>query len=436
MSFLRRHRVPVVLVSLAVVVLILVAYRVKKQQAAAVPRRQVEILVAVVTPITKDLDVKLSYTADVQANRQVAIFPKVSGYIKRLGAERGDFVRSGQMLVEIEAQELNAAVEQARAAVATAEANLKVAESNLEAAKAGLVNQQASVVRARAVADNDGRNATRVGDLHQQGLISAMDRDNSRTTAESSQAALAAADAQVAVARSQIATQESQVVLAQANIERERATLKIAQTNLDNTRLVAPFSGYVSARNLEMGAAVNSQAAGTSNSSVGILVLQDLDIVKAVVEVEERHVALVKIGSIARVIIDAYPGKTWEAKAIRIVHALDPRSRTLGVEMEIPNPGHLIKPGMYARVELVIDRHPKAILVPGEALAGEGDDVAVWTVGQGGVVGKRKVKTGATEGTLVEVTKGLEGGESVIVEGRELVREGQKVRPEARSGVR
>ena len=91
---------------------------------------------------------------------------------------------------------------------------------------------------------------------------------------------------------------------------------------------------------------------------------------------------------------------------------------------------------MYARVELVIDRHPKAILVPGEALAGEGDDVAVWTVGQGGVVGKRKVKTGATEGTLVEVTKGLEGGESVIVEGRELVREGQKVRAEARSGAR
>jgi RND family efflux transporter MFP subunit len=436
MSFLRRHRVPVVLVALAVVVVILVAYRIKKQQAAAVPRRQIEVVVAVVTPLRKDLDIKLSYTADVQANRQVAIFPKVSGYIRRLGADRGDFVRAGQVLVEIEAQELAAAVDQARAAVATAEANLKVAESNLEAAKAGLVNQQASLVRARAVADNDTKNATRLQDLHEQGLISAMDRDNSRTTAEASRAGLAAADAQVLVARSQIVTQQSQVALAQANVERERATLKIAQTNLDNTRLVAPFAGYVSARNLEMGAAVNSQAAGTSNSSVGIMVLQDLDVVKAQVEVEERHVALVRIGSVARVVIDAYPGKTWDAKATRVVHALDPRSRTLGVEMEIPNPGHLIKPGMYARVELVIDRHPKAILVPGEALAGEGEEATVWTVGQGGVVSKRKVKTGAGEGTFVEVTKGLEGSESVIVEGRELVREGQKVRAEARKGTR
>jgi RND family efflux transporter MFP subunit len=432
MSVLRRHRVAVVLVGLAVVVVILVGHRVKKQQAAAVPRRQVEIVVAVVTPIRKDLDIKLSYTADVQANRQVAIFPKVSGYIRRLGADRGDFVRGGQVLVEIEAQELNAAVEQARAALATAEASLKVAESNLEAARAGLVNQQASLVRARAVASNDTRNAMRLQDLHEQGLISAMDRDNSRTTAESSGAALAAAEAQVAVARSQIVAQESQVALARAHVERERATLKIAQTNLDNTRVLAPFPGYVSARNLEMGAAVNSQAAGTSNSSVGILVIQDLDVVKAQVEVEERHVALVRVGSVARVALDAYPGKTWEARATRIVHALDPRSRTLGVEMEIPNPGHLIKPGMYARVELVIDRHPGALLVPGEALAGEGADATVWVVGAGGVVARRTVATGAGEGTFVEVTQGLAGDERVIVEGKELVREGQKVRAETR----
>jgi multidrug efflux pump subunit AcrA (membrane-fusion protein) len=100
---------------------------------------------------------------------------------------------------------------------------------------------------------------------------------------------------------------------------------------------------------------------------VGILVLQDLDVVKVLVEVEERHVSLVRIGSVARVLVDAYPGKVFEARAVRVVHALDPRSRTLGVEMEIANRGHLLKPGMYARVELVIDRHPGAVLVPGEA---------------------------------------------------------------------
>jgi len=429
MTFLRRHRVFVVLLALGVLVTLLVAERVRKQQASAVPRRQLEIVVGVTMPVRKDLDVKLAYTADVLPQKQVAIFAKVSGYIKRLGAELGDFVREGQLLVEVEAPELLAAVEQARAAVGTAEANFKVAESNVEAARANATHQDANLARARAVANNDARNAARLDDLHQRGLISAMDRDNSRTNAESSQAALGAAEAQLAVARSQIDTQRSQVVLAQSNVDGARASLKIAQTNLDNTRIVAPFPGHISARNLYPGAAVSSQAAGTSNSSVGILVLQDLAVVKVQVEVQERDISRVRVGSVARVLVDAYPDKTFDARATRILHALDPRSRTLGVEMEIANRELLLKPGMYARVELVIDHHPGAILVPSEAIWTEADLPSVFVV-QNGVVGRRPITTGVGEGTLVEVVKGLAGDESVIIEGKELVREGQKVRAE------
>ena len=429
MAFLERHRVTVVLLVLGVVVVLLVGWRVKKQQAAAVPRRQVEIVVGVVKPLRKDLELKIAYSADVIPNRQVAIFSKVSGYIKRLGADLGDYVRAGQLLVEVDALELNAAVEQAHAAVGTAEANLQVAESLLVAARANTVNQEANLVRARAVADNDTRNAQRLEDLHGRGLISQMDRDNARTNAESSRAALAAAEAQLAVARSQIETQRSQVALARANIERERATLKIAQTNLDNTRITAPFPGWISARNLHPGAAVSSQAAGTSNSSVGILMLQDLDPVKVTVEIEARHIALVRVGSVARVTVDAYPGRTFEARAVRIMQALDPRARTLGVEMEIPNRDLLLKPGLYARVELITGHHPNALLVPSEAIATEGETTAVFVV-QNGIVSRRPVTTGAGEGTLVEILKGLTGDELVIVEGKELTREGLRVRAE------
>lgn len=431
MTFFRRHRVLVVLLGLGILISILVGYRIKKQQAAAVPRRQLEIVVGVTKPLRKDLDVKLAYTADVLPHKQVAIFPKVSGYIVRLGAELGDFVQAGQMLVEIEALELNAAVEQARAALGTAEANVKVAESNLASARANYANQEANVVRARAVADNDARNADRLEDLHRRGLIAAMERDNSRTNAEASRAALVAAQAQLSASGSQIETQRSQVALARTTIERERATLKIAQTNLDNTRITAPFSGYISARNLYAGAAVSSQAAGTSNSSVGILVLQDLAIVKVPIEVLERDISRVRVGSVARVLVDAYPGKVFEARATRIVHALDPRARTLGVEMEVANRDLLLKPGMYARVELVIDRHPGALLVPGEAISTDGDSSAVFVVDKG-VVGRLPVTTGESEGTLVEIVKGLTGDEQVVIEGKELVRPGQRVRAEGR----
>src|SRR3990170_2688862 len=99
MTFFRRHRVFVVLAALGVLVTVLVGYRIWKQQAAAVPRRQLEIVVGGAMPVRKDLDVKLAYTADVLPNQQVAIFSKVSGYIKRLGADLGDFVKEGQLLV-------------------------------------------------------------------------------------------------------------------------------------------------------------------------------------------------------------------------------------------------------------------------------------------------------------------------------------------------
>jgi membrane fusion protein (multidrug efflux system) len=221
------------------------------------------------------------------------------------------------------------------------------------------------------------------------------------------------------------------VALARANIERERATLKIAQTNLDNTRITAPFPGWISARNLHLGAAVSSQAAGTSNSSVGILMLQDLDPVKVTVEIEARHIALVRVGSVARVTVDAYPGRTFEARAVRILQALDPRSRTLGVEMEIPNRDLLLKPGLYARVELITGHHPNALLLPNEAIAVDGDASAVFVV-TNGIVSRRPVTTGAGEGTLVEITRGLTGDELVIVEGKELTREGLRVRAELR----
>ena len=431
MAFFRRHRVFVVLAALGVLVTVLVGYRIWKQQAAAVPRRQLEVVVGVAKPVRKDLDVKLAYTADVLPRQQVAIFSKVSGYIKRLGADLGDFVKEGQLLVEVEALELAAAVEQARAAVATAEANLKVAESNVESAKANAANQEANLARARAVANNDARNATRLDDLFSRGLISAMDRDNSQTNAESSRAGVGAAEAQLAAAKSQVETQRSQVVLAQSNVDGARASLKIAQTNLDNTRILAPFAGFISARNLYPGAAVSSQQAGTSTTSVGVLVLQDTAIVKVQLEVQERHISQVRVGSVARVFVDAYPDRLFEGRATRMVHSLDPRTRTLGVEMEIANREQLLKPGMYARVELIIDRHPGAILVQGEGISNEADVPVVYIV-TNGVVGKRTIATGVGAGTLVEVTKGLQGDELVIVEGKELVRDGQRVRAEVR----
>jgi HlyD family secretion protein len=411
MRFVRRHRVTLVLLVLAGVVAALVVLRLREQQARAVTRAPREILVGVVKPERHDLEVTLSYTGDILPNRQTPIFAKTSGYIREIPVEKGQFVRAGDLLVEVEPTEMEVARDQGRAALATALAALQVARSNLEGARANLLNQQAVLSRAHAVLGNDQRQAERMADLFAKGFVSAQERDNARTAYESAQAAVRAQEAQVEVARVQIHTAESQVALAESQVEQQRAALRMAQMRLDETRIAAPFSGYVSQKHLEVGAAVNSQAAASSNASVAILTMQDIDPVRNRV----------------RLTTDAYPDRRFTGAVARVVHALDPRTRTMGLEVDIPNPEHQLKPGMYARVELVLEVRPGALLVPLEALNSAGPRPTLLVVRDDKVV-TVPVELGAPDGPRVQIAAGLRSDDQVVVQGKDLVREGQTVK--------
>jgi membrane fusion protein (multidrug efflux system) len=427
MKFVRRHRVSLVLLALVGVVAALVAFRLREQQARAVPRQSREIQVGVIQPERRPLEVTLSFTGDVNPNRQTAIFAKTSGYIRAIHAERGQFVTAGALLVEIEPTEAETALDQSRAAIATAEAGLQVARSNLESARANLLNQQALLARAQAVLANDRRQADRLAELYGKGLVSAQDRDNARTAHEASQAAVRAQEAQVEVARVQITTTESQVYLADTQVAQQRAGQRMAQMRLDDTKVVAPFSGFVAEKRLEVGASVSAAAAATSNASIAILTLQDIDPVKVQVEVPERDVARIKAGNVVRVTSDAYPGRRFSGRVARVVHALDPRTRTMGIEVDIPNAENLLKPGMYARIDLVVEVRADALLVPLEVLTGAEGLPTVLVVREGKVV-STVVELGPTDGPRVQIVKGLAPDAQVIFQGKELVRDGMAVK--------
>lgn len=427
MAFVRRYRVSLVLLVLLGVVVALVVGRLRDQQARAVPRANREIQVGVVKPERRSLDVTLSFTGDVLPSRQAPIFAKTSGYIRAIHVERGQFVRAGALLVEIDPTEMENALDQSRAALASAEAGLQVARSNLESTKANLLNQQALLAKAQAVLANDKRQADRLTELFAKGLVAAQDRDNARTSYEASQASVSAQQAQVEAARVQIATTESQVRLAETQIEQQRSAQRMAQMRVDDTRVVAPFSGFISQRNLDVGAAVSNQAAATSNASIGILMLQDINPVKVQLEVPERDVARVGVGNVVRLTTDAYPGRQFSGKVTRVVHALDPRTRTMGLEVDIPNPDDLLKPGMYARVDLLIEVRRDALLVPLEALTGAEGRPTVMIV-RDGKVALTPVELGPTDGPVVQITKGVGPDTEVILQGKDLVREGTVVR--------
>jgi RND family efflux transporter MFP subunit len=427
MHLLRRYRVGLVLLGLVVIMVVLVVYRLKDQQARAVTRPRQDVLVGVFLPDRRDMEVKVTFTADIVPAKQAAIFSKVSGYIRRIHADRGDFVNEGQVLVEIDDQELQASLEQARAILLSGQAGLEMARSSLVGQRANLENQRANLAKARAVSANDERQAERMKLLFERGLVSATDFENARTTAESSRANVQAAEAQLNLAEAQITTTESQVRVSQAQVETYRAALQLADTNLANTRLLAPFSGYVSQRNLDPGAAVSAQSAGTNTASVGILTIQDIQTVKVQIEVPERDIARVSLGSAVRLSVDPYRGETFRGSVSRVVHNLDPRSRTMGVEADIPNPTGRLKPGMFARVEVLVETRHRALTVPAEAIR-LGESTPSVMVVREGAVETVPVELGAADARGVEILKGLSDHDEVILQGKDLVKPKQKVR--------
>lgn len=427
MRFLRRYRVWLMLLTMVAVMAGMVVYRLKDQQARAVTRARPDVLVGVIAPERRTMEIKLAFTADIVPAKQAAIFSKVSGYIRRIHADRGDFVNAAQVLVEIDDQELQASLEYARATLLSGQAGLEMARSTLVGQRANLEAQRANLTKAGAVAANDGRQAERMKTLYERGLVSATDFENARTTAESSRANVLSAEAQQNLAEAQIVTTESQVRVSQAQLETYRAALQLASTNLANTRLLAPFSGYVSQRNLDPGAAVSAQSAGTNTASVGILTIQDIETVKVQIEVPERDIARVRVGSPVRLGVDPYRGETFTGSVARVVHNLDPRSRTMGVEVDAPNPGGRLKPGMYARVEVLVDTRQGALTIPAEAIR-VGDAKPSVMVVRDGVVEAVVVELGSADPRGVEVIAGLTDADRVILQGKDLVKPKQKVR--------
>lgn len=383
---MNRRRPLLWVVMLLVGLLVVVAWRVTTSGSKGNGKKERVIAVGTMAPMRQDLDVRLSYTADIQPYQQVNIFSRVDGYIVKMHVDKGDYVRADQLLVEIDHTDYVHAVNRAKA--------------NLAAARANVVSQEATIKNAKL-------NLDRMRSLIKDQYISQQDVDNA-------QAAYDVAEAQVNSLRAQV----HQVEVA----------LQQAETNLTYSYIRAPFPGYISLRNLDQGAFVSGSAGSTSTFSRGILALQDITTVRVLVDVVEKDVPLVKIGQPAELRAEAYPNRVFTGKVTRIVQALDRNTRTMTVEVDIPNPDRALKGGMFARVELVAGTHANALQIPIDAVTRLESDQYVFIV-QEGKARKVPVALGIQDRQMVEVTRGLTGTEPVIVSGKDLVTDGAKVDP-------
>jgi len=384
MNHVTRHPIVALGVIIFFAITALVVFRLSSTGDKGDSRKGRIITVGTVVPIQQDLDVRLTFTADITPNQQVNLFSRVDGYIAKLHVDKGDFVKANQLLVEIEHTDYVHAVNQARA--------------NLAAARANVTRQEATVHNAKLTLD-------RMQALIKDQFVSQQDLDTAQVNFDTAAAQLESLRAQVT---------QMEVGLAQA------------ETNLAYSYIRAPFAGFIAERNLDQGAYVTGSTASTSTMSRGILTLHEIESVRTLIEVVEKDVPLVKIGQRSEVRAEAYPDRIFVGQVARIVQALNRATRTMTVEVDLPNKDLALKGGMFARVEVVVGLHRNAIQIPIDALTRLEELQYVYVV-QNGQAHQVPVEVGSRVENRIEITKGLAGTEQVIVSGKDLVAEGVPV---------
>jgi membrane fusion protein (multidrug efflux system) len=214
---------------------------------------------------------------------------------------------------------------------------------------------------------------------------------------------------------------------AEAAMKVAEANAQTAQARLGYANITAPFAGTVTARLFDPGAVVT---AGTA-----LFTLADFDSVKVVINVLEKDVPLVRVGTRATIVADALPQDTFVGRVGRTSDAVDPATRTMRVEVFVANPAHSLKPGMYATANLSLFQHPNAVTVPVAAVLRVAGDTFVYVV-ERDTARRKVVRTGIEQGARTEIVSGLAGGESVITTGQQYVRDASPVTIESSGSPR
>ena len=346
--------------------------------SSALPR----VTVAVARYVASDAERLLPGNA--QPLLEAGLFARTTGYLKRRLVDIGDRVKEGELLAEISAPDIDDQLAQAKANLAQAQANLPLAQANAELATITL--------------ERDQRAGPNLGVTLQQ-----LDID-----------------------RATVRTTEAQVQATKASIDVNQALVQRFTDLQGFQRIVAPFPGVITARNVDPGDLITADSPSTSKEMFHVM---RTDILRVFVNVPQVFATGIKVGQEAIIFRREDPTKQFKGKVTRTADALDPNTRTLLTEVQVPNPQDALRAGMYLQVKFVFDRQVLPLLIPSAALVTrtEGPMVAVLDGQQ--TVRYRKVQLGRDFGSEIQVLDGLSAGETVIVHPGDDLPEGTAVEP-------
>jgi RND family efflux transporter MFP subunit len=321
-----------------------------------------------------------TWPGTTEAFAQANLYARASGYIAKRTVDIGSPVKAGDLLVEIAAPEIDHQIAQA--------------EGTLTQLRASLQQSQATRDLAQVTWDRDSK-------LVQKGWFTEQQGDNDRLT-------LKARDAAVAVAS--------------ANIVAQEALLRVLNQQKTYLSVVAPFDGVITQRNIDVGSLVQADAA----SGTFLFQIMHSDVIRIQLYVPQDDAFGVTPGTAAVVRVPEMPGREFPGTVTRIADALQPGSRTLLTEIDVPNPDHALTPGVYCMVELKIPRKAPSLIVPSEAIIFNREGLSVAVV-EGGVAHIRKISLVRDLGTSVEVNAGVSAGDQVILSPQVDLTDGRKV---------
>jgi RND family efflux transporter MFP subunit len=344
--------------------------------------------------VTNVVAQKLSITAhlpgEIEPYEVVAVFPKVTGFVKSISVDRGSHVKAGERIALLEAPELIAQRSESQSKLQAAQAQLAAAQAKVASDEGTYEHLKAAAATPGVVAGNDLFVAQK-----------ALDAD-----------------------RAQSKAQQDNVGAAQQAVQ--------AITHMEAyLQVKAPFDGIVTERNVHPGALVGP--AGASAGAVPMLRIETLSRLRVVVAVPETYAAGVPEGTKVDFTVPTFPGRTFSGKIARIAHSVDIRTRTMPVELEVANTKGDLSPGTFSDVLWPVRRAYPTLFVPTSSVANTLERVFVVRIRDG----KSEwvdVKTGATAEKMTEVFSELREGDIVAVRGTDELRPGTSVSAQQSSG--
>jgi HlyD family secretion protein len=363
-----------------------------------------------------------SATGTVQPVSLVEVRSRATGGVTRMLVEEGQRVRAGQVLVEIDDPDARAAVESGRAALRSAEAAAASAAARLDALRAGATiytRQQAeeAVRQAEAAVAQAKSNLTRQEQLFRDGYVSQAVVDQARRDAVIADSQLRAAQARLADVQTGATPEQLAEAVATgrqtlAQADQVRANVRQAEARLAETRIVAPISGIVVKRSVDVGQTV---IGGSGVGGTLVITLAQIDPLRAIVNVDESDIAGIRIGMPVRLTADALPDAIIAGRVEQIAAQAQVVQNVtqFPVTVVLLAPPPALRLGMTVNADFVRARAADVLVVPQEAV--KSGSPSTVTVVQGGTLQVRPVKTGLSDGRQVEITDGLSDGEVVFL---------------------